>query len=61
LQAVGAGATYIRASRIARDRASRLRFDAETGELRESDHLQLVADWVELFTPVVFEPHRSRA
>ena len=61
LQAVGAGATYMRASRVARDRAHRLRFDRETGELRESDHGQLVADWVEVFAPVVFEPHRPRA
>jgi hypothetical protein len=60
LQAVGAGATYMRASRIARDRAHRFRFDPETGELRESDHGQLVADWVELFAPVVFEPRRPR-
>ena len=61
LQAAGAGATYMRAARIARDRARRFRFDTETGELRESDHGQLVADWVELFAPVVFEAHRSRA
>jgi hypothetical protein len=61
LQAVGAGATYMRASRMARDRAQRFRFDRETGELRESDHGQLVADWVELFAPVVFEPQRPRA
>jgi hypothetical protein len=61
LQAIGAGATYMRAARIARDRAHRFRFDAETGELRESDHGQLVADWVELFAAVVFEPHRPRA
>lgn len=61
LQAVGAGATYMRASRVARDRAHRFRFDRETGELRESAHGQLVADWVELFAPVVFEPYRSRA
>lgn len=58
LQAVGAGASYMRASRVARDRARRFRFDEETGELRESAHGQLVADWVELFAPVVFEPHR---
>ena len=58
LHAVGAGATYMRASRVARDRARRFRLDAETGELRESDHGQLVADWVELFASVVFEPHR---
>lgn len=61
LQAVGAGATYMRASRVARDRAHRFRFDAETGELRESDHGQLVADWVELFAPVVFAPHAQTA
>jgi hypothetical protein len=61
LQAVGAGATYMHAARVARDRAHRFRFDVETGELRESAHGQLVADWVELFAPVVFEPHRPRA
>jgi hypothetical protein len=58
LGAVGAGATYMHASRVARDRARRFRFDPETGEVRESDHGQLVADWVELFAPVVFEQHR---
>jgi hypothetical protein len=61
LAAVGAGAAYMRASRVARDRARRFRFDTETGELRESDHGQLVADWVELFAPVVFEPRRPAA
>jgi len=61
LQAVGAGATYMRASRVARDRAHRFRFDAETGELRESDHGQLVADWVELFAPIVSAPHAQSA
>lgn len=58
LQAVGAGATYMQASRISRDRARRFRYDAETGEVRESAHGQLVADWVELFAPVVFAPHQ---
>jgi hypothetical protein len=47
--------------RIARDRAHRFRFDPETGELRESDHGQLVGDWVELFASVVFEPPRAGA
>jgi Transposase, Mutator family len=61
LGAVGAGATYMQASRVARDRARRFRFDPETGEVRESDHGQLVADWVELFAPVVFELHRPSA
>lgn len=58
LHAVGAGASYRRASWVARDRAHRFRFDPETGELRESVHGQLVADWVELFAPVIFESHR---
>ncbi|MDQ3990258.1 MAG: transposase [Actinomycetota bacterium] len=61
LGAVGAGATYMQASRVARDRARRFRLDLETGEIRESDHGQLVGDWVELFAPVVFEPHRPSA
>lgn len=61
LAAVGVGATYMHASRVARDRARRFRFDPETGELRESDHGQLVADWVELFAPVVFEADQPAA
>jgi len=58
LHAVGAGTSYMRASRVARDRARRFRFDPETGELRESAHGQLVGDWVELFAPTVFAPQR---
>lgn len=58
LAAVGAGATYMQASRVARARARRFRFDPETGEVRESAHGQLVADWVELFAPVLFELKR---
>jgi Transposase, Mutator family len=58
LQAVGSGDTYMQAARVARDRAHRFRYDPGTGEVRESAHGQLVADWVELFAPVVFEPHR---
>jgi hypothetical protein len=61
LHAIGAGTSYMRASRVARDRARRFRFDADTGELRESAHGQLVADWVEVFAPVVFEPYRPTA
>ncbi len=61
LHAVGSGSSYRRASWVARDRAHRFRFDPETGVLRESDHGQLVGDSVELFAPVVFEPHRPRA
>ena len=58
LGAVGSGDTYMQASRVARDRARRFRYDSETGEVRESAHGQLVADWVELFAPVVYAPHR---
>lgn len=61
LHAVGGGSSYMRASWIARERARRFRFDADTGELRESDHGQLVADWVEVFAPMVFEPYRPTA
>lgn len=43
------------ASRVARDRARRFRFDLGTDELRDSAHRQLVAGWVELFAPMVFE------
>ncbi len=61
LQAVGAGASYRQAGLVARERARRLRTDAETGEPRSTRHGQLVADWVEVFAPVVFEPHRPGA
>jgi hypothetical protein len=61
LAAVGAGDTYMQASRVARDRARRFRFDRATGELRESAHGQLVADWVELFAPIVSAPHHPAA
>ena len=58
LQALGAGDSYMHAARVVRDRARRFRLDLSTGELRESDHGQLLADWVEVFSPVVFEAHR---
>ncbi len=61
LAAVGASDTYMQASRVARDRADRFRFDPEIGEVRESAHGQLVADWVELFAPVVSAPDRPTA
>lgn len=61
LVAVGGGASYRQAALVARERARRLRPDPETGELRMTRHGQLVADWVEVFAPVVFEPHRSAA
>jgi len=61
LHAVGAGSSYMRASRVTRDRARRFRVDVETGELRESDHGQLLADWVEVFAPVVFDAYRPPA
>jgi hypothetical protein len=58
LVAVGAGATYREAAGVARERARRLRVDAQTGELRFSRHGSLVMDWVEVFAPVVFDAHR---
>jgi hypothetical protein len=58
LHAVGTGDTYMQASRVARDRAGRLRCDSATGEIGECAHGQLVADWVELLAPVVFAPQR---
>jgi hypothetical protein len=61
LHAVGAGGSYMQASRVARARARRFRFDAETGEVRESAHGQLVADWVELFAAALFERQRPVA
>lgn len=60
LVAVGAGSTYRAAAAVARERARRLRVDAETGELRPSRHGSLVMDWVEVFAPVVFEAYRPR-
>jgi len=61
LAAVGAGETYRQAALVARERARRLRADPETGELRMTRHGQLVGDWVEVFAPAVFEPHRPCA
>jgi hypothetical protein len=61
LQAVGAGTTYRQAGLVARERAHRLRADPETGEPRVTRHGQLVGDWVEVFAPVVFDPHRLLA
>jgi hypothetical protein len=59
LLAVGTGLSYMRASRSARERAGRVRFDPKTGRALRSVHGQLAADWVEVFAPVVFEPHRK--
>jgi hypothetical protein len=57
LRAVGAGMTYRDAALVARERARRLRADPQTGEPRFTRHGSLVMDWVEVFAPVVFEPH----
>ena len=61
LAAVGAGTSYRQAALVARERARRMRADSETGELRPTRQGQLVGDWVEVFAPVVFEPHRPIA
>jgi hypothetical protein len=58
---VGAGSTYSEAGMVARERARRMRADADSGEVRFSRHGSLVSDWVEVFAPVVFEPYRPRA
>ena len=58
---VGAGSSYRDAALVARERAKRLRADPGSGQLRLSRHGSLVMDWVEVFAPVVFEPHRPRA
>jgi hypothetical protein len=58
---VGAGSTYSEAGTVARERARRMRVDADSGEVRFSRHGSLVSDWVEVFAPVVFEPYRPRA
>jgi hypothetical protein len=60
LRMVGAGATYRDTALVARERAKRLRCDPDSGEPRFSRHGSLVMDWVEVFAPVVFEPHRPR-
>jgi hypothetical protein len=57
---VGAGSTYRDAALVARERAKRLRTGPD-GMPRFSRHGSLVMDWVEVFAPVVFEPHQPRA
>jgi len=58
LKAVGAGSSYREAAFVARERAQRMRADPQTGEVRWTRHGSLVMDWVEVFAPVVLEPHR---
>lgn len=58
LRAVGEGMTYREAALVARARARRMRSDPATGDERRTRHGSLVMDWVEVFAPVVFEPHR---
>jgi hypothetical protein len=55
LVAVGAGSTYREAAGMARQRARRLRVDADSGQPRLTRHGSLVMDWVEVFASVVFE------
>jgi hypothetical protein len=59
--AVRAGPTYRSAALVARERARRLRADPETGDPRVTRHGQPVAEWVQVFASVVFEPHRPLA
>lgn len=53
----GAGDTYRSASCLARREAHRFPVGRD-GRMRPTDHGQLVADWVEVFAPVVFERFR---
>lgn len=53
---VGAGVSYREAAADVRRRAGRMPLD-ENNEARYSRHGQLVADWVELFAPVVNDEH----
>jgi hypothetical protein len=57
LMRVGSGSSYRMAAYTARRDAQRFPVRAN-GRVRLTDHGQLVADWVEVFAPVVFEPHR---
>lgn len=58
LQMVGTGTSYLAASRVTRERARRYQTDRIFGRTRNTNHGQLVADFVEVFAPVVFESHR---
>lgn len=58
---VGAGATYRDAALVSRERARRLPAGQDSGGAAHSRHGSLVMDWVEVFAPVVFEPHRPPA
>lgn len=61
LVAMGAGASHRQAGLVARERAHRLRAAPETGVPRATRHGQPVADWMEVFAPVVFQSHRPSA
>ena len=58
LMRIGQGASYRDAAGFARDRGHRWPANKK-GVIRLSRHGQLVADWVEVFAPVVYEPHRD--
>jgi hypothetical protein len=57
---VGEGASYREAAYAARRHAERGR-SAGSRQVRYSEHAQLVSDWIEVFAPVVHEPHRDLA
>jgi len=59
LMRVGQGASYREAATYARERAGR--WPTHNGKVRRTHHGQLVGDWVEVFAPVVYEPHRDFA
>lgn len=60
LMRVGQGASYREAATYARERAGRWP-TSRGGRVRRTRHAQLVSDWIEVFAPVVYEPHRDFA
>lgn len=54
---VGQGAAYREAAIYSRERAQRFPV-MKDGRIRRTNHGQLIGDWIEVFAPVVYEPHR---
>jgi hypothetical protein len=61
---VGAGSSYRDAAFVVRRHSERGRKPPKKSSVRHiqySGHAQLVSDWIEVFAPVVYEPHRDYA
>lgn len=59
LVAVGSGATYRRAGYDIRERSGRLRYSENGWPLKNNDG-NTVADWVEVFAPVIWKQHAPK-